>query len=214
MKVLIACKCSGTVRNAFIALGHDAMSCDLQDTVVPGPHYKGSVFDIIDKGWDLMIAHPPCTHLAVSGAAWFAEKRKDGRQQQGINLFLAFTKTKIKKWAIENPIGIMSKLYRPYDQLIQPWMFGDSAQKSTCLWLNNLQPLFHWDGDSLFNFTHTHTHHGEFKSWVDKKTGKTKTMPKWSADAWHLSPKERSNVRSKTFPGIAKAMALQWGGQI
>ena len=213
MKVLIACECSGTVREAFKALGHDATSCDLQDTIVPGKHYTGDVFDIIDQGWDLMIAHPPCTHLAVSGAAWFEQKKKDGRQQQGIDLFMRFTKTNIPRTCIENPIGIMSKLYREPDQIIQPYYFGDSFSKSTCLWLKGLHPLFHNGEKTLFNDPITHVSKGEFIEWTDKKTGKKKRQPKLISDAWKLPSKERQNVRSKTFPGIANAMAKQWGSK-
>ena len=209
--MLVACECSGTVRDAFIKKGHIAMSCDLQDTVTPGPHYKGDVFDVINDGWDLMIAHPPCTHLAVSGAAHFAKKRADGRQQQGIDLFMRFTTVPIKKWAIENPIGIMSKLYRKPDQIIQPYHFGDPFSKSTCLWLKGLNPLFHNGEPTLFGDPITHTHSGEWFEWIDKKTGKKKRQPMWFKDAWNLPPEERANVRSKTFPGIANAMAEQWG---
>jgi hypothetical protein len=209
-RFLVGFERSGKVRDALRKSGHEAVSCDLQDTISPGPHYKGSVFDIMGDGWDCGIFHPPCTHLAVSGAAWFEAKRKDGRQQQGIDLFMRVVKEatdKIPKWAIENPVGIMSRLYRPYDQLIQPWMFGDPFQKATCLWLHNLQPLFHWEGESLFNFTHTHTHHGEFTEWTDK-TGRNKKQATWSANA---KKADRSNIRSQTFPGIAAAMAEQWG---
>jgi len=210
LRFLVGFERSGKVRDALRRRGHEAVSCDLQDTVSPGPHYKGSVFDIIGDGWDCGIFHPPCTHLAVSGAAWFEAKRKDGRQQQGIDLFMRVVKEateKIPKWAIENPVGIMSRLYRPYDQLIQPWMFGDPFQKATCLWLHNLPPLFHWEGESLFGFTHTHTHRGEFTEWTDK-TGRKKKQPTWFANA---KKADRANIRSQTFPGIAEAMAEQWG---
>jgi len=141
MKVLVACEFSGTVRDAFIRGGHEAMSCDLELCDIPGPHYKGDVMDIIGAGWDLMIAHPPCTHLAVSGARHFAKKQADGRQQQGIDFFMALANSKIPRYAIENPIGIMSSKWRKPEQIIQPWEHGHSVTKATCLWLKNLPPL-------------------------------------------------------------------------
>lgn len=203
MKILIACEFSGIVREAFKAKGHDAWSCDLLPTEIPGQHIQGDVLNILNDGWDMMIAFPPCTHLAVSGAAWFEKKRKDGRQQQGIDFFIKFTKTNIPRWSIENPVGIMSKIYRKPDQVIQPWYFGDPFQKSTCLWLHNTPPLMHHKEDDLF-YKKTHTSRGEFVSWVDKKTGRLRYMPKWYSDD------KRATNRSRTFPGIAKAMADQW----
>jgi hypothetical protein len=199
MRVLIACEYSGAVRDEFIKLGHDAMSCDLLPTDVPGPHYEGDVFDIINDGWDLMIAFPPCTHLAVSGAAWFEAKRKDGRQQEGLDFVKRLMLSEIDKIAIENPMGIISTNIRPHDQVIQPYQFGDPFQKSTCLWLKNLPKL-----------TPTNiVGKGEFKEWVDKKTGKKKRQPLWFFEA--LSQGDlRWKIRSQTFPGIAKAMADQW----
>jgi len=196
MKVLIACEFSGTVRDAFIAKGHDAMSCDLLSTDKPGPHYQGNVFDIIDQGWDLMIAHPPCTHLAVSGARHFAKKRADGRQQQGIDFFMRLVNCQIPKYAIENPIGIMSSVYRKPDQIVHPWQYGHSVTKATCLWLKGLEPL---------NPTNI-VDKGEV--WVAKSG---KRMSQWYYDSSCLSPKEREKMRNKTFQGIADAMAAQWG---
>ena len=145
MEVLIACESSGTVREAFRKLGHDAWSCDLlpcdSDTAY---HIKGDCIPVIKQGWDLVIAHPPCDHLAVSGAAWFAQKRADGRQQAGIDFFMQMVglcSTYARSWAIENPIGIMSTIYRKPNQIIQPWMFGHPESKATCLWLDNLPNL-------------------------------------------------------------------------
>lgn len=206
MKVLVACESSGTVRDAFRALGHDALSCDLKETEMPGPHYAGNVFDIIGNGWDMMIAFPPCTHLAVSGAAWFEKKRADGRQQQGIDFFMAMINAPIPRIAVENPVGIMSSVYRKPDQVIQPYFFGDEASKKTCLWLKNLPPLVHVKVPDLFNDTTTHVGRGEFVTFASGCK-----MPKWYADAWKLSPEERSTVRSRTFTGIANAMSQQWG---
>jgi hypothetical protein len=142
LKVLIACEYSGRVRDAFIAKGHDAMSCDLLPTDAPGPHYQGDVFDVVDYPWDLMIAHPPCTDLSVSGAAWFAKKRLVGQQQASASFFMRLAKLSIPRIAIENPVCIMSTLWRKPDQVIQPWMFGHMEQKATCLWLKNTPPLY------------------------------------------------------------------------
>lgn len=169
--------------------------------------------------WDMIIAFPPCTHLAVSGAAWFEKKREDGRQRWGIEFFCQFLNADCDKISIENPIGIISGDYIPKHfpdlaekyglpikpaQVIHPWMFGDNYSKSTCLWLKGLSPLI-----PLV----TEQPELEWFEWIDSKTGKKKRQPKWFADAWHLPAEERAKVRSKTFPGIAKAMAEQWVGQ-
>jgi hypothetical protein len=199
MKVLVACEFSGTVRDAFIAKGHDAISCDLEPSSTPGPHYQGDVFDIIGESWDLMIAHPPCTHLAVSGAKHFAKKRADGRQQQGIDFFMALANCGIPKYAIENPIGIMSSVYRKPDQIIQPWQYGHDTTKSTCLWLNGLP---------LLKPTNIVDKGGV---WVAKSG---KRMSQWFYESSLLQPKERERMRNKTFQGIADAMAAQWGEQL
>jgi hypothetical protein len=212
MRILLACEESDEVRGRFEKLGFDAWSCDLQPNRNPkAKHYQGSIFDIINDGWDCMIAFPPCTHLAVSGAPHFEKKRADGRQQQGINFFMSMASAPIKHIAIENPIGIMSKIYKPPTQKIQPYYFGDEAQKTTCLWLKNLPPLYHNAAPNLFDNEITHVGKGEMFEWVDSKSGKTKRQPKWYADAFKLNSDERSKVRSKTFPGIAEAMANQWG---
>ena len=196
MRVLVACEFSGVVRDAFIRAGHTALSCDLMPTDRPGPHYQGDVIDIIGGGWDLMIAHPPCTHLAVSGARHFAKKREDGRQQQGIDFFMALARADIPRYAIENPIGIMSSIWRKPDQIIQPWEYGHSVTKSTCLWLRGLPALMP-------------------TNIVDKGTIWTaksgKRMSQWYYDSSCLPPKEREKMRNKTFQGIADAMAQQWG---
>jgi hypothetical protein len=151
--------------------------------------------------------------LAVSGAPHFAKKIADGRQQQGIDFFMAMINAPIEKIAVENPIGIMSKNYRTPDQIIQPYFFGDPFQKSTCLWLKNLPLLYHNSEPNLFDSVITHTKDkGEFFEWTDKKTGKNKKQAQWFYDAFRLAKtkEERSRLRSKTFPGIAKAMAEQW----
>ena len=189
MKILIACEFTGRVRDAFIAKGHDAMSCDILPTESPGPHHQGDVTPLLSQGWDMVVAFPPCTHLAVSGARHFAKKRADGRQQQGIDFFMAIASTEIPKLAIENPIGIMSRLWRKPDQIIQPWQFGDPFQKSTCLWLKGL-PLL------------KHTNIVDKGKFYVSPSGKR--LPLWYS--------EQKGDRSRTFPGIAQAMADQWGG--
>lgn len=215
LKILIACEESDEVRGRFEKLGFDAWSCDLQDNRNPNAkHYKGDVFEIINEGWDAMIAFPPCTHLAVSGAAWFEQKRKDGRQQEGIDFFMKIINAPIKHIAVENPVGIMSKIYRKPDQKIQPYYFGDKAQKTTCLWLKNLPPLYHNATPNLFDEVVTHVNKGEFFEWIDSKTGKKKRQALWFKESFNLTLDERSKVRSKTFPGIAEAMANQWGNYL
>ena len=210
IRILIACEESDEVRGRFEQMGFDAWSCDFQENRNPNAkHYQGNVFDIINDNWDAMIAFPPCTHLAVSGAAWFEQKRKDGRQQQGIDFFLAIANANIKHIAIENPVGIMSKHFRKPDQIIQPYYFGDEASKKTCLWLKNLPLLYHNNSINLFDNKITWVDKGEI---IEFQSGCK--MPKWYADAWKLSKDERSKVRSKTFPGIAQAMADQWGNYL
>ena len=196
MKILIACEFSGTVRDAFIKLGHDATSCDLEPTDVPGPHYQGNVLDIINDNWDMMIAHPPCTHLASSGARHFAKKIADGRQKQGINFFMELINCNIPKYAIENPVGIMSTIYRKPNQIINPYEYGHGTTKATCLWLKGLPML------KPTNIVDK----GEV--WTAKSG---KRMSKWFYDSSLLPPKEREKMRNKTFQGIAEAMASQWG---
>ena len=199
LKVLIACEYSGAVRDEFIKLGHNAMSCDLLPTDKPGPHYQGDVFDIINDGWDIMIAFPPCTHLALSGAMHFEKNRLDGRQDEALEFIKKLMLAPIDKIAIENPIGIISTRIKKHDQIIQPYQFGDPFQKSTCLWLKNLPPL------KSTNIVDK----GGFKEWVCKKTGRKKKQPLWYYEALN-NKDQRWKVRSQTFMGIAKAMADQW----
>lgn len=191
MRVLVACEYSGTVRDAFLALGHDAMSCDLLPTDAPGPHHQGDVRDVLHEGWDLMIAHPPCTHLAVSGAKWFDKKK--AQQEEALDFVRLLLHAPIPRIALENPVSIISSRIRKPDQIIQPYEHGHEATKTTCLWLKGLPPLLPSNivGKGARHVT---------------KSGKS--LPEWynlppSADRWKL--------RSATFPGIAKAMAEQWG---
>ena len=203
MKILVACEESQAVTKELRKLGHQAFSCDILSCSGGHPewHIHGDVIEQLDKGWDMLIAFPPCTHLAVSGARHFAKKIADGRQQQGIDFFMKMVNAPIPKKAIENPIGIMSTKYRKPNQIIQPWQYGDKAQKSTCLWLEGLPNLI------PTNIVEK----GEFVEFVSKK-GVKKRQPKWYFDALKKAktPQERSTLRSKTFPGIAKAMATQW----
>lgn len=189
MKILVACEFSGIVRDAFIKKGHDAISCDLLASERPGPHYQGDVLGLLNNPYDMMIAFPPCTHIAVSGARYFKEKRADGRQQAAVYFFMNLVHSGIEKIALENPIGIMSTFWRKPDQIIQPWQFGDDASKKTCLWLKGLPKLVPTKvliKDRYANQT---------------PSGQNKLGP---------SP-DRAKIRSMTYQGIADAMAEQWG---
>jgi hypothetical protein len=184
MRVLVACEYSGRVREAFRRRGHDAWSCDLLECEDGSPnHIQGDVLGVVRQGWDLMVSHPPCTHLAVSGARHFEAKRADGRQQDAVEFFLALARAPIPRIAIENPICIMSSLWREPDQTIQPWMFGHGETKATCLWLKGLPPLIP-------------------TKIVSGRYPRVHLMPP-SEDRW--------KERSRTYEGIAEAMAQQWG---
>lgn len=190
MKVLVACEYSGTVRDAFIAAGHEAMSCDLLPTDKPGPHYQGDVCDILSDGWDLMIAHPPCTHLAVSGARWFKDKQKE--QAEALEFVRLLLNAPIERIALENPVSIISSRIRKPDQIVQPWQFGHAEAKATCLWLKNLPLLQPTDILEL-------SPSGRWNN--QTPSGQNKLGP--SEDRW--------KIRSATYLGIAQAMAEQWG---
>jgi len=192
MKILIACEYSGTVRDAFRALGHDAISCDLLPTEREGPHYQGSVLDVLNDGWDMMVAHPPCTHLAVSGAAHFAKKRASGVQDEALDFVRLLLNAPIAKIALENPISIISSRIRKPDQIVHPWQFGHETTKATCLWLKGLPLLVPTQIVSK----------GERQVYASGKSS-----PIWHAKTGGGSGK----ARSMTFQGIADAMAAQWG---
>lgn len=181
MRVLIACEFSGIVRDAFRARGHDAVSCDLLPSEANGPHVTGDVLDHLSDGWDLMIAFPPCTHLAVSGARWF--KGKQAEQEQALTFVRTLLDASMPKIALENPISVISTRIRKPDQIIQPWQFGHGETKATCLWLKNLPLLIP-----------TNT--------VDGRKARVHHEPP-SPDRW--------KKRSRTYQGIANAMAEQWG---
>jgi hypothetical protein len=182
MKVLVACEFSGTVRRAFRALGHDAWSCDLLPADDNSPHHiQGDVLDVLGDAWDLMVAHPPCTHLAVSGARWFPLKRRE--QAEGLEFVRALLNAPIERIAVENPVSVISSMLRPADQLIQPWQFGHGETKATCLWLKNLP---------LLKATNV----------VEGREARVHRMAP-GPDKWR--------ERSVTYSGIAEAMAQQWG---
>lgn len=205
MKILVACEFSGVVREAFAKRGHDAWSCDLLPTEIPGQHIQGDVLKHLNDGWDLMIAHPPCTHLAVSGARYFKEKIVDGRQKQAIDFFMQIVKAPINKIAVENPISIMSMRYRKPDQIIQPCFFGNPVFKTTCLWLKNLPRLVFYKYDQEFGKNMK----VEPEFTVYKNSGKR--VSKHHYDTFYLPKAIRGHERSRTFQGIADAMAEQWG---
>ena len=195
MRVLVACEYSGVVRDAFIKAGHVAVSCDLLPTDSPGHHYTCDVREILhekNRGqWDLMIAHPPCTHLAVSGAAWFKEKIADGRQQKALDFVQMLMDAPVDKICIENPVSVISSRIRKPDQIIQPYMFGHKETKATCLWLKGLPKLV---------------------PATDLKD-ETMALPKNKRMRLHYLPpsEDRWKIRSRTYQGIADAMAQQWG---
>jgi len=221
MKVLVACEYSGIVRDAFIEKGHNAISCDLLDTEAEritgvnylGGHYKGDVKDIINDGWDLMIAHPPCTYLTVSGAMWYyhpedkdlpmdqrrphpKHPNRREKQKEALDFIRLLLDAPINKIALENPVGVISTQIRKPDQIIQPYQFGHRESKRTCLWLKNLPKL-------------KPTNEVEPEERIISSSGRSHGT--WYMETWKLPKEERWKARSKTFAGIAKAMADQWG---
>ena len=208
MKILVACEESQAVTKELRKLGHEAYSCDLLPSSggYPEWHIVGdAVKEAYSGKYEMMICFTPCTHLAVSGQWAYTKGDKPlSLKQEGIDLFMSFANAPISKIAIENPVGIMSSVWRKPNQIVSPWMFGDHASKKTCLWLkglNNLVP------------TTLIKPEFEYHTWTDKKTGRVKRMEKWMYDIRCKPVKERSNLASKTFPGIAKAMAQQWAGE-
>ena len=208
MKVLVACEESQEVCKAFRELGHEAYSCDIQECSGGHPewHFEQDVIPLLEEAWDLIIAHPPCTFLTVTGNRWFnvemygdraIQRQKD--REKAVEFFMQFVNAKCDKIAIENPIGYMSTAYKKPTQIIHPYMFGDPARKATCLWLKGLPKL-------------TPTNIVE-PIIIHYQNGKGTDNP-WHMETMKLPPKERAKARSKTFPGIAKAMAEQWGGKI
>jgi hypothetical protein len=196
MKVLVACEYSGAVRDAFRARGHDAMSCDLLPTDAPGPHYQGDVRDVLGDGWDLMIAHPPCTYLSVSGMHWTRRGLRDPKLTEDALAFVRLLMdAPIPRIAIENPVSIISSRLRKPEQIVQPWQFGHDASKKTCLWLVGLPPL------RPTRVIEPRLVNGRQRWGNQTDSGQNRLSP--SPDRW--------KIRSATFPGIAAAMADQWG---
>lgn len=194
MRVLVACEFSGVVRDAFAALGHDAWSCDLLPTERPGKHIQGDALTALSQKWDLLIAHPPCNHLAASGAQYWPAKRADGRQTLAIDFFLSLLNSSTPKVAIENPVGIIGTVFRKADQIIQPWQFGDPYNKKTCLWLKGLPML--------------------------KPSKVVEPTHNWGSNSYRSGSRKKSSLpskfwgakdRARSFAGIAAAMAEQWG---
>ena len=195
MRILIACEYSGTVRDAFTAEGHYAVSCDLLPTDAPGQHYEGDVFDIINDGWDMMIAHPPCTYLSVSGMHWTARGLRDPQlTEDALDFVTRLMAAPIPRIAVENPISVISSRIRKPDQIINPWQFGHDASKRTCLWLKNLPLLTPTD------IVEPRIVIGK-KRWANQTDSGQNRLPP-SEDRW--------KIRSETYTGIAQAMANQW----
>lgn len=181
MRVLVACEFSGIVRDAFAELGHDAWSCDMLPSERPGNHHQCDVREILDEGWDIMVAHPPCTHLAISGARWFKDKLPE--QAAALDFVRLLLAAPIQHIALENPVSIISSRVRQPDQIIQPWQFGHGETKRTCLWLRNLPALVPTD---IVDGRKPRVHHA-----------------RPGANRW--------KERSRTLPGVGAAMAAQWG---
>lgn len=182
MRVLVACEFSGIVRDAFIERGHDAVSCDLLESERPGPHIRADVRDVLDRGWDLMLAFPPCTYLACSGNRWYAGTDE---RRQALGFVRDLMDAPVARWAIENPVGVISSQIRRPDLIVHPWQYGAAETKATCLWLKRLPPLM-------------------VDTWI---TGKL--AARVHRESQHQP--ERWKARSRTYPGIANAMAEQWG---
>ena len=205
MKVLVACEESQAVCKEFRKLGHEAYSCDIVPCSGGHPewHLQQDVLPLLKEKWDMIIAFPPCTQLTVTGNRWFnidryGEKaiQRHKHRKDAIDFFMAFANANCEKIAIENPVGIMSSEWRKPNQIINPWQFGDAFEKKTCLWLKGLPEL---QPTNIVEIP------------PRKKFDSGKSMPSWYAEAWHLPKEERAKLRSKTFPGIARAMAEQWG---
>lgn len=210
MNVLIACEYSGIVRDAFAAKGHDAWSCDLLPTERPGNHIQGDVLEVLSNGWDLMIAHPPCTFLTVAANRWHRPEyaarfpTRNADRKEAVEFFMKFAEADVPRIAIENPIGVMSTIYRKPDQVVQPYYFGDDERKATCLWLKGLPKLVYQKTDTLF----------EQKTVVEPAIiyhASGRTDGRLHFETLKLSKVERAKARSKTFQGLADAMADQWG---
>jgi len=198
MRILVACEFSGIVRDAFLARGHDALSCDLLPTERPGPHFQGDVLDILDDRWDLMIAHPPCTYLSRAGARWWNKPGREEKGREALAFVMALSSAPISRIAIENPIGRLNQWWRYPDQIIQPYQFGHPYSKATCLWLKNLPLLLY---TCLCD------------EWIPLLPSNTGTG-KRSGQRWHRGIIRNAHEASRSFPNIAEAIAEQWGGPV
>lgn len=218
MRVLVACEYSGRVRDAFIRGGHEAMSCDLLPTDSPGPHYQGDVRDVLNSGWDLMVAHPPCTYLSVSGMHWTTRGLRDPKLTEDALAFVRLLMdAPIPRIAIENPVSVISSRIRPPDQIVNPYEFGHDASKKTCLWLKNIPRLQPTDFvEPRWFCCGIQLPDGVGKYGCPSCTGTKTARPRWgnqTASGQNKLPpsKDRWKVRSETYQGIAQAMADQWG---
>jgi hypothetical protein len=206
MRVLVACECSGAVRDAFLALGHDAISCDLLPSETPGSHVQGDVTPMLGDPWDLVIAHPPCTFLSYAATKYWNRPGRAEKREAALSFFVACYNANAPRVCVENPVGYPNTVFRKPDQVIQPFHYGDRQRKQTCLWLRGLLPLWSRPTDELFG-TRTHTDPPE-PTYVDHKSGKKRYFTE------AISGGGGGGKRSKTFPGIAAAMAQQWGAQV
>ena len=207
MKVLVACEYSGTVRDAFAALGHDATSCDLLPTETPGKHYEGSVLDIINDGWDLMIGHPPCTYISYAATGYWDQPGRARKRLEALDFFLQLWEAPIDRICLENPVGCADAIITKHSQIVHPYYFGDSDMKRTCLWLRNLPKLVSIRGGDLFSEA---TVIEKPQPIYTDKLGKKR----YRTDAISGGSEAARKERARFFPGIAKAMAEQWGGLI
>jgi len=202
MRVLVACEYSGITRDAFAAKGHDAWSCDLLPTEQPGQHIQGDVLEILNDGWDLMIAHPPCTYLSYAGVQSWNNPGREEQRQAAMRFFMKFINAPIQRICVENPVGLPNVEYRKPDQIVHPYYFGEQHLKRTCLWLKNLPKLWYWLQDDLFG-KRTATEYPE-PIYIDKTARQKK---RYFTDANH-----GGHARSKSFRSVANAMVEQWGG--
>ena len=194
MRILVACEFSGIVRDAFIEQGHDAMSCDLLSSERPGPHYRGDVRDILGDGWDLLIGHPPCTCLSAAGAHLWP--RREAEIAEAFRFFLELYNAPVPHVALENPQGWLNTHFRKPDQTFHPWYFGEPYKKRTCLWLRNVPPLM-----ASYHLI------GVRESWVNS----TNNYRNRFGEGYTIGVARSPHDRSRTLPGVAAAMALQWG---
>jgi len=208
LRVLVACEFSGIVREAFKVRGHDAWSCDLLPTEIPGQHIQGDVLEHLEDGWDMMIAHPPCTYLSYVGMRHWNKPGRAEKRVEAMQFFMRFIRANIPRICVENTLGYPSQVFRAPDQIIHPYYFGDPFQKRTCLWLKGLLPLRYALRDNLFESA-TAVPKPEPLYILQGEKGKGKKIH-WVEGIAGLSKVERQKARSRTFPGIARAMSEQW----